>query len=84
MILGRPFFATSNVVVNCRNGVMKLAFGNMIMDLNAFNLGKTLADDEEMQEVNWINTVVGDHMELICHSNFGDEEFVKEEGLKTV
>lgn len=28
-ILGRPFLATSNAIINCRNGVMKLSFGNM-------------------------------------------------------
>ena len=29
MILGRPFLATSNAIINCRNGVMQLTFGNM-------------------------------------------------------
>ena len=29
IILGRPFLATSNVIINCRNGVMKLTFGNI-------------------------------------------------------
>ena len=28
-ILGRPFLATSNAIINCRNGVMQLTFGNM-------------------------------------------------------
>ena len=27
--LGRPFLATSNAIINCRNGVMQLTFGNM-------------------------------------------------------
>ena len=26
IILGRPFLATSNVIINCRNGVMQLTF----------------------------------------------------------
>ena len=26
IILGRPFFATSNAIINCRNGVMQLTF----------------------------------------------------------
>ena len=29
IILGRPFLATSNAIINCRNGVMKLTFGNI-------------------------------------------------------
>jgi hypothetical protein len=28
MILGRPFLATANALINCRSGVMKISFGN--------------------------------------------------------
>ncbi|XP_073317252.1 uncharacterized protein [Primulina huaijiensis] len=38
--LGRPFLATSNALINCRNGIMKLSFGNMTLELNVFNLCK--------------------------------------------
>ena len=38
IILGRPFLATSNAVINCRNGIMQLTFGDMILELNIFNL----------------------------------------------
>ena len=31
IILGRLFLATSNVIINCRNGVMQLTFGNMTL-----------------------------------------------------
>ena len=41
IILGRPFLATSNAVINCRNGVMQLTFGNMTLELNIFHLGKS-------------------------------------------
>ncbi|RVW49138.1 Retrovirus-related Pol polyprotein from transposon 17.6 [Vitis vinifera] len=34
IILGRPFLATSNAIINCRNGLMQLTFGNMTLDLN--------------------------------------------------
>ncbi|XP_075483643.1 uncharacterized protein LOC142523798 [Primulina tabacum] len=37
---GRPFLATSNALINCRNGIMKLSFGNMTLELNVFNLCK--------------------------------------------
>ena len=35
---GRPFLATSNAIINCRNGVMQLTFGNMTLELNIFHL----------------------------------------------
>ena len=38
MILGRPFLATTNAIINCRNGVMQLTFGNMTLELNIFHL----------------------------------------------
>ena len=38
IILGRPFLATANAIINCRNGVMQLNFGNMTLDLNIFHL----------------------------------------------
>ena len=38
IILGRPFLATANAIINCRNGVMHLTFGNMTLELNIFHL----------------------------------------------
>ena len=38
IILGRPFLATLNEIINCRNGVMQLTFGNMTLELNIFHL----------------------------------------------
>ena len=38
IILGRPFLATSNAIINCRNRVMQLTFGNMTLELNIFYL----------------------------------------------
>ena len=40
IILRRPFLATSNAIINCRNGVMQLTFGNMTLELNIFHLSK--------------------------------------------
>ena len=37
VILGRPFFASSNALTNCRDGKMKLTFWNMTMELNVFS-----------------------------------------------
>ncbi|RVW67297.1 hypothetical protein CK203_065066 [Vitis vinifera] len=33
IILGRPFLATSNAIINYRNGFMQLTFGNMTLEL---------------------------------------------------
>ena len=40
IILGRPFLATSNEIINYRNGVMQLIIGNMTLELNIFHLSK--------------------------------------------
>ena len=40
IILGRPFLATANAIINCRNGFMQLTFGNMTLELNIFHLNK--------------------------------------------
>ena len=47
IILGRPFFATSNVIINCRNGVMQLTFVNMTLERNVFHLSTKHEPSEE-------------------------------------
>ena len=65
IILGRPFLATSNAIINCRNGVMQLTFGNMTLELNIFHLSNKVksAEDEEQksEEVCLSGTCVGKH-----------------------
>ena len=48
IILGRPFLATANAIINCRNGLMQLTFGNMTLELNIFHLNNKhkLIEDE--------------------------------------
>ena len=38
IILGRPFLATTNTLINYHNGLMKLLFRNLSIDPNIFNL----------------------------------------------
>ena len=50
IILGRPFLSTANAIINCRNGVMQLTFGNMTLELNIFHLSnkhKLVEDDKK-------------------------------------
>ena len=47
IILGRPFLATSNAIINCRNWVMQLTFGNMNLELNIFHLSKNHMHQQE-------------------------------------
>ena len=50
IILGRPFLAIANAIINCRNGVMQLTFGNMTLELNIFHLShkhKPVEGDKE-------------------------------------
>ena len=60
IILGRPFLATSNAIINCRNGVMQLTFGNMTLELNIFHLGKwhMHSEDDDFGEVRLIDTIL--------------------------
>ena len=58
VILGRPFLATSNAIIHCRGGLMTLSFGNMTVNLNIFNVIKEMGDEEDVCEVNMIDSVV--------------------------
>ena len=42
IILGRPFFATSNAIINSQNGIMQLTFGNMTLELHILYLSKSM------------------------------------------
>uniref|UniRef100_A0A2N9EJX0 Reverse transcriptase domain-containing protein n=1 Tax=Fagus sylvatica TaxID=28930 RepID=A0A2N9EJX0_FAGSY len=55
IILGRPFLVTANALINCRNGLMKLSFGHMTLEVNIFNIGKQIFEDEgcEVMELNF-------------------------------
>ena len=58
VILGHPFLATSNALINCRSEILKLSFGNMTLELNIFNTCKQIRDGEDVHEVNLIETII--------------------------
>ena len=67
IILGRPFLATSNAIINCRNGIMQLTFGNMTLELNTFHLSKkhVYLEEENLEEVCLINTILEEQCERL-------------------
>nr|CAN74811.1 hypothetical protein VITISV_015188 [Vitis vinifera] len=72
IILGRSFLATSNAIINCRNGLMQLTFGNMTLELNIFYMSKKQITPEEaegLEEVCIIDTLVEEH----CNQNMQDK-----------
>ncbi|RVW70084.1 hypothetical protein CK203_062304 [Vitis vinifera] len=84
IILGRPFLATSNAIINCRNGVMQLTFGNMTLELNIFHLCKRHLHPEEeegLEEVCLINTLVEEHCDKNLEERLNESLEVLEEGL---
>ena len=84
IILGRPFLATSNAIINCRNGVMQLTFGNMTLELNIFHICKRHLHPEEeegLEEVCLINTLVEEHCDKNLEESLNESLGVLEEGL---
>ncbi|RVW18209.1 Retrovirus-related Pol polyprotein from transposon 17.6 [Vitis vinifera] len=72
IILGRPFLATSNAIINCRNGLIQLTFANMTLELNIFHMSKkqiTPEEEEGPEEVCIIDTLVEEH----CNQNMQDK-----------
>ena len=50
IIFGRPFLAMKNALINCRNGVMQLTFGNITIELNIFHLCKRNPNQDENEQ----------------------------------
>ena len=50
VILGRPFLATANALINCRNGLMNLSFGNMTLELNVFKMCRQPNEENENED----------------------------------
>ena len=62
IILGHPFLATVNAQINYRNGLIRLTFGNMAVDVNIFSFFKQpnldAEDGNEIYEVSLIDSLV--------------------------
>jgi hypothetical protein len=73
VILGHPFLATANALINCRNGLMKLSCRNMTLKMNIFNICKQPGDDNDLQEVDLIEELVYDQFESTLSKTKFDE-----------
>jgi len=62
VILGHPFLATAIELINCRNEMMRLSFGNMTIELNIFNMQRQPSgfNDMELSTLNWVKDSVFD------------------------
>ena len=62
VILGHPFLATANALINYKNGMMRLSFGNMTLELNIFNMQRQSSrfDDMEFSTLNWVGDSIFD------------------------
>ena len=69
VILGRPFLATANAIIHCRGGLMTLSFGNMTVNLNIYNVIKEIEDNEDVCEVNMIESVVQNYVDHVSYDD---------------
>jgi hypothetical protein len=77
VILGRPFLATANALINCRTGVMKISFGNMTVELNIFNINSQPLEYDETHHMYFIEEITGDFdfedPEIECFTQDSDD-----------
>ena len=79
IILGRPFLATFNAIINCQNGVMQLTFRNMTLELNIFHLSKKHMQPVEdgSEEVCVIDIIMEEHADQQRKQDFLTEELAE-------
>ncbi|XP_024021303.1 uncharacterized protein LOC112091547 [Morus notabilis] len=73
IILGRPFLDIANALINYRNGLMKISFGNMTLEVNVFHIAKQPCDDDECHQTFLIDTLVSEEVQLSSNSNVLDD-----------
>ena len=62
------------------NGLMKLSFGNMTLEMNIFNICKQPGDDNDLQEVDFIEKLVHDQFQTTS----SETEFNESEDLQMI
>ena len=68
VILGRPFLATANTLINCRDEKLTLTSRNISMELNVVNVQKQPMgfDDINHQSLNWVSDFAFGEVEVDC------------------
>ncbi|GAV59902.1 hypothetical protein CFOL_v3_03433, partial [Cephalotus follicularis] len=64
--------ATSNALINCRNGLMKLSFGHASVDFNIFRLGKHPANFDEVNLIHSIPDYIDTVFDIDFDGNFSE------------
>jgi hypothetical protein len=73
IILGRPFLATANALINCRTGVMKLSFGNKTVELNIFDISRQPFEYEKVRSTCMIEELIEETVnELSSDDHLGE------------
>ena len=74
IILGRPFLATCDAQIGCREGNLKISFGDMSLDLNIFNSYKP---EKETVDVNLVDSCETEEEDLIdsCVEDYAANHF---------
>jgi hypothetical protein len=91
-ILGLPFLATTNACINCRTGIMEIAFGNMKVKLNIFNAFQQPSDTVECSFVDLIDESVEELLPRLlmkdplkaCLNHFSSDNFDVEQYIGEV
>ena len=68
IILGRPFLATSNAQIGCRDGNLKLTFGNMSLNMNIYN---SCNNEKTVKEVSFADNPEEEN--ISCDSEIVDD-----------
>ena len=46
-----------------------MTFGNMTLELNIFNVGSQMGDDDMVHEVNLLESIIAENLESLCTTN---------------
>ena len=80
VILGRSFLATVNAIINCKNGSVRLTFGDTTKEVNVFNLEKQPRKiRDQIFEVNFVENNCDEESEDIEDESLFLNELFKNE-----
>jgi hypothetical protein len=80
IILGRPFLATTNALINCKTGVMKLSFGNMTVEMNIFDISRQPFEYEEVKSTCMIEELVEEMVNELSNDDHVGERLTADGG----